>query len=108
MPLLVKTYSYITSQDENTEEITEELYDESESLDSLYNIVSYLRYAEPSRYPVNSADCLTGMEWATSYDGQDMRTGEYEHRHTFLYHANGKELKPHQLYRVWKIAGIAE
>ena len=105
MPLLVKIYAYESITDG---EIDEVLTDEREEIHRLGDIKHILYCAEPSKWPVRSADRLSGHEWVTVYTGQNYHNGEYWRENIFLYHTNGKPLKPHQLYRVWKIAGIAK
>lgn len=108
MPLLVRTYVYESVTDEDTEDIDEELIDEREDICTIRDIKRILYCAEPSTYPVKSPNVLSGREWATVDTGQNWRNGEYGREHVYLYHTNGKPLKPHQLYRVWKIAEIAK
>ena len=108
MQLLVKTYVYESVTDEDTEDIDEELIDEKEEICTLWEVRNMICGAEPSIWPVKSPNDLSGHEWATVDTGQNWRNGEYGRESIFLYHTNGKPLKPHQLYRVWKIAGIAK
>lgn len=107
MPLLVKTYVYETVTDEDTEYTGEELIDEREEILPLRDVKRLLYCAETSVYPATKSSVAAG-NWVIVYTGQNWRNGEYGRESIFLYHTNGKRLKPHQLYRVWKIAGIAK
>lgn len=107
MPLLVKTYVYESVTDEETGDIEEELIDEREEILPIREVKRLLYCAETSVYPATKSN-VAADNWATVDTGQNWRNGEYGRESIFLYHANGKKLKPHQLYRVWKIAGIAK